>query len=203
MRYEIQTSTLRPGGVAEAEARYAEWLPERAKLSPLGAFWHTEIGTLNQIVQVWPYEDLAHRDRVHAALDERADWLPELDLALSRQAEIWVPAPFMRPLEPRVYGGIFEMRTYTFRPGTMPRVLEVWEKGIHERERLSPLVACWYSDVGALDRFRHVWAYASLDERARIRSESLRLPHWPPPTREWRVGEETAILSAAAFSPIR
>ena len=28
-------------------------LPRREEFSPLGAFWHTEVGPLNEIIHVW------------------------------------------------------------------------------------------------------------------------------------------------------
>ena len=59
MIYEVRTYTLRPGGaVAEFEERFAKRLPLREKHSKLGAFWHTEFGPLNQVIHVYPYDDL-------------------------------------------------------------------------------------------------------------------------------------------------
>jgi hypothetical protein len=66
MIYEVRTYTLRPGSVAEFEERYAKRLPARDKHSKLGAFWHTEFGPLNQVIHVYPYDDLQHRTRVRA-----------------------------------------------------------------------------------------------------------------------------------------
>ena len=67
MLYEVRTYTLQPGTVAEFESRFAKRHPLREKHSKLGAFWHTEIGSLNQVIHVWPYEDLNHRAAVRAA----------------------------------------------------------------------------------------------------------------------------------------
>src|SRR5262244_67918 len=69
MIYEVRTYTLRPGGaVAEFEERFAKRLPLREKHSKLGAFWHTEFGPLNQVIHVYPYDDLAQRTAVREAL---------------------------------------------------------------------------------------------------------------------------------------
>src|SRR5437870_445001 len=79
MIYEVRTYTLRPGGaVAEFEARFAKRLPLREKHSKLGAFWHTEFGPLNQVIHVYPYEDLQQRAAVRAALaqDRERQQLP-------------------------------------------------------------------------------------------------------------------------------
>ena len=63
MIYEVRTYRLKPGSIPECEKRFAEALPHREKYSPLGAFWHTEIGPLNQIIHVWPYGEPARADR--------------------------------------------------------------------------------------------------------------------------------------------
>src|SRR3989442_7241422 len=68
MIYEVRTYTLRPGAVAEFEERFAKRLSLREKHSKLGAFWHTEFGPLNQVIHVYPYDDLQQRTAVRAAL---------------------------------------------------------------------------------------------------------------------------------------
>ena len=55
MIYEVRTYDLKPRAVPEVEKRFGEAYEKRKKHSELAAFWHTEIGPLNQIVHVWPY----------------------------------------------------------------------------------------------------------------------------------------------------
>src|SRR5260370_14462656 len=122
MIYEVRTYTLRPGTVAEFEERYAKRLPLREKHSKLGAFWHTEFGPLNQVIHVYPYDDLGHRTKVRTALAQdaaRAALPGGRDLIVAQEAELMNPAPFMRPLGSRDYGtgNLYEMRTYTYAPG--------------------------------------------------------------------------------------
>jgi len=78
MIYEVRTYTLRTGAVPEFEERYEKRLAARLKHSKLGAFWHTEFGPLNQVIHVYPYDDLDHRTRVRAALatDRERNALP-------------------------------------------------------------------------------------------------------------------------------
>jgi hypothetical protein len=66
MIFEMRTYRLQPGSVPEVEKRFGEALTERVKVSPLGAFFHTEVGPLNHIIHIWPYDDLQHRTRVHS-----------------------------------------------------------------------------------------------------------------------------------------
>ena len=103
MIYEVRTYTLRPGTMAEFEERYAKRLPLREKHSKLGAFWHTEVGPLNQVIHVYPYDDLQQRTAVRTALaqDTARQQLPGGgDLIVAQEAEIMNPAPFMHPLQP-------------------------------------------------------------------------------------------------------
>jgi hypothetical protein len=209
MIYEVRTYTLRPGTLAEFEERYQKRLPLREKHSKLGAFWHTEFGPLNQVVHVYPYDDLQHRTRVRAALaqDAERNRLPGgQDLIVAQEAEIMNPASFMHPLGSRDYGtgNVYEMRTYTCAPGDIPKVLEGWAKAIEARERFSPLAACWTSELGALNKFVHIWVYKDLGERARIR-EASRQPGgaWPPQTGVRPIRQENKLLIPAAFSPMR
>ncbi len=209
MIYEVRTDTLRTGATAEFEERYEKRLPARLKHSPLGAFWHTEFGPLNQVIHVYPYDDLNHRTRVRAALasDPERNAMPGgQDLIVAQEAEIVIPAPFMRPLGSRDYGSgnVYEMRTYTYGPGDLPKVLEAWAKAVPQREELSPLAACWTSELGGLNRFTHIWVYKDCNERDRIRATS-RGPgkNWPPQAGVRPVRQENKLLIPAKFSPVR
>jgi hypothetical protein len=209
MIYEVRTYTLGPGTLAEFEERYEKRLPLRERHSKLGAFWHTEFGPLNQVVHVYPYDELQHRTRVRAAMaaDAERNALPGgQDLIAAQEAEIMNPAPFMRPLGSRDYGtgNVYEMRIYTYAPGDIPKVLEAWGKAIEARERFSPLAACMTSELGALNKFVHVWVYKDLNERARIRDESRRPgTGWPPQAGVRPIRQENKLLIPATFSPVR
>ena len=109
----------------------------------------------------------------------------------------------MEPLGKRQLGPIYEIRTHMYRPGAMPTVLERWAKAIPARTQLSPLAACWYSDLGTLNKFVHIWPYTSLDERTRVRVEAAQLPHWPPDTKELLLTQQNKIVLPAAFSPMQ
>ena len=209
MIYEVRTYTLRAGAVPEFEERYEKRLPQRLKHSKLGAFWHTEFGPLNQVVHVYPYDDLNQRASVRAALAQdpvRAAQMGPGDLIVAQESEIMNPAPFMHALGSRDYGtgNVYEMRTYTYAPGDIPKVLEAWAKVIESRERLSPLAACWTSELGGLNKFVHTWVYKDLAERERVRAAS-RAPGsgWPAQSGVRPVRQENKLLIPASFSPVR
>src|SRR3954471_13050767 len=88
MLYELRTYTLRPGTVAEFEERFAKRLPLREKHSKIGAFWQTDFGPLNQVITVYPYEDLNQRTAVRVAMakDSEMAKLPgSSDLIVSQE----------------------------------------------------------------------------------------------------------------------
>jgi hypothetical protein len=209
MIYEVRTYTLRPGTVAEFEERYQKRLPQRLKHSKLGAFWHTEFGPLNQVIHVYPYDDLNQRASVRAALAAdpvRAQQPGGGDFIVAQESEIMNPAPFMHALGSRDYGtgNVYEMRTYTYAPGDIPKVLEAWAKAVPAREELSPLAACWTSELGGLNKFVHTWVYKDLAERDRVRLAS-RKPGgaWPPQAGVRPIRQENKLLIPASFSPVR
>ena len=95
MIFEMRTYLLKPGTVPQAEEAFATALPPRIKLSRLAGFWHTEVGTLNQIIHIWPYKDLNERDRIRAEAIEKKIWPPKTaEFILEMESKILHPAPF-------------------------------------------------------------------------------------------------------------
>jgi hypothetical protein len=60
------------------------------------------------------------------------------------------------------------------------RHLDAWKDAVPARHALSPLVGAFAALDGEQPRFLNVWAYACLDERARIRAEAVAKGLWPP-----------------------
>ena len=205
MIYEVRTYTLKPGAVPQFEENFAKALPFREKFSQLGAFWHTEIGPLNQVIHVWPYESVEERNSIRAEAVKDPNWPPhnDPDMYVAQESEIFIPAPFMRPLGgDQALGDIYEMRIYTYKTGTMGKVVQIWSESIPHREKFSPLAAGMYSEIGGLNKWIHIWPYKDLAERNRVRAEAAKDPHWPPATREFLVKQENKILVPASFSPM-
>ena len=205
MIYEVRTYTLQPGSVAQFEENFAKALPAREKYSKLGAFWHTDIGPLNQVIHVWPYESVDERNAIRAEASQDPDWPPKNppEMYVTLSSDIYIPAPFMRPMGGgQELGNIYEMRIYTYKNGSMPEVLKRWGAAIPHREEYSPCAAAMYSDLGSLNKWMHVWPYKDMEDRNRIRAEASTSEHWPPPTREFLLSQENKMLIPAAFSPM-
>ncbi len=79
---------------------------------------------------------------------------------------------------------------------------------IAERIKLSPLAFACYSELGGLNRWRHIWAYKDAAERFAVREHARNEGVWPPKRRPARpdpdAGEHAGragILLAAALAP--
>lgn len=204
MIYELRTYTLKVGAVPRVEKLFGERLPVREKHSPLAAFWHTEVGPLNQILHLWPYADLNERARLRAEAAKEPDWPPPiLEDIEHMESEVMVPFPSSPEMKPARLGPIYEMRSYMLQPGSVPKLRERWEAKIAERTRLSPLVAVWTTEVGPLNKLVHIWGYESMEQRAEIRRRAVETGAWPPDAREFILTQENKILLPAAFSPLQ
>ena len=204
MIIEMRTYRLKPGSVAEVENRFGEALRDRVKVSPLGAFFHTEVGPLNRIIHCWPYENLGERTRLRGEAMKLPGWPPKIQEFLEEmESKIIIPAPFSPKLEERRLGNLYEIRTYTMLPGATPTVIEKWAERIEGRTKLSPLAFCGHTELGGLNQWIHVWAYKDAAERFAIRDQARATGAWPPATRGQFVKQENMFVVPAEFSPLR
>lgn len=212
MLYEIRTYDIKPKSLGEVEKRFGEAYEQRKKLSPLAAFFHTEIGPLNQIIHIWPYKDMAERERIRGEAVASGNWPPKIgEFVLNMRTEIYIPFSFSPQITPGKLGPYFEMRTYTFAPGELPKIQKVWEKALPARTKISPLVAVMYAEVGAVNRFTHIWAYPTLDARNETREKAAATGVWPPSAYAKKEGlpdallvsQENKIVMPSAFSPLQ
>ena len=205
MIYEIRTYRLVPGSLADVEKRFGEAYEHRKKYSPLSAFWHTEIGPLNEIIHVWPFQDLGERARVRAEVSKAPNWPPQIaEFVLSMNSEILVPFPFSPQLTPGKIGPFYEMRIYTVKIGSLPDIMKAWEAKLPERVKLSPLAVVGNVDLGEVTRSIHVWAYNSLQQREEVRAKARQMGVWPPGGAPGRLlTQANKIMMPSAFSPMQ
>jgi hypothetical protein len=205
MIYEFRTYTLKPRSLAEVEKRYGEAYEYRKKYSPLTAFWHTEIGPLNEIIHVWGYKDLAERARIRAEASKDANWPPKIrDFVIDQDVEILTPLSFVPDITPGTLGPIFEIRRYSLMAGSLPGVAKRWEGAIGERIKLSPLVLAAGVEFGAANRFVHIWGYKSMDQRLAVREQARKAGIWPPAGGgDELFAQSSKIVMPSAFSPLQ
>jgi len=97
---------------------------------------------------------------------------------------------------------IYELRTYTLAPGKQGEYLKLnSEIGRPIRgDKYGKLEGSWTSEFGTLNQYVHLWAYADLVERERLRGELAKNEAWSrdyvSKIRPLLLAQENKILSA-------
>ena len=214
MIYEFRTYDIKPHSLPEVEKRFGEAYETRKKFSPLAAYWHTEIGPLNQVIHVWPYQDLEERARIRekAIKEGGGKWPPNTAEFMVRQrSEIFFPFDFSPAITPGKQGPFFEMRVYTYATGQLENLTRAWAHALPSRLKYGQPTAILYSELGGLNQFVHIWPYKTLDDRWATRNKARESGTWPPSVAAKKAGlpdyhlvqQENKILMPAAFSPLQ
>jgi len=69
---------------------------------------------------------------------------------------------------------IYEVRTYTVKPRSMPEVVKRFGEKYEQRKKYSELTAFFQVEVGPLNTFMHIWGYKDLEERGKIRAAAVK-----------------------------
>jgi hypothetical protein len=207
MIYDVRTYDLRPHSVAEVEKRLGEAYERRTGGPELAASFHTEIGPLNQIVQIRPHASLEER-----ASAEAASWFPDVgEFVVGERSQLFVPFAISPELRPGTVGPFFEVRTYRYADGDLPKIVAAWEVALPGRLEWGPMVGVWHSEGEGVNTLMHIWPYASLDARWELRAKIREAELWPPMAVARRHGlpgykllhMENKIVVPSAFSPLQ
>lgn len=102
---------------------------------------------------------------------------------------------------------IVEQRTYRVKIGKIPDFLKAVETiGLPVMRRtLGGLIGYFVTEVGPLNEVVHLWAYESLEDRARRREACAAHPDWERflgTVRPLFEHMETRVMTPASFTPI-
>jgi hypothetical protein len=103
---------------------------------------------------------------------------------------------------------IYEMRIYQLKVGCVQRYVEQFEEiGLPIVRRYCTLVGYWIVESGRLNRVVHLWSFKDLEDRRKARERWQQDPEWIeaflPLALPLVETQESTILSAAPFSPLR
>lgn len=208
MYYELATLTLPMGTAAAAATQVQASCTSAESGGELLGCWTTDIGTLNQMLVLRGFPDLAQLQAERARTRASASPLGCGDLAQRLEQHSYQAFPWMAPVRPSAHSGIrgpfYEFRTYGIRPGGLQPTIDLWEQFVPARTRLSPCVIAMVALDGPM-RFTNVWAYPTLDARSRIRAEAVAQGLWPPKGGPAHLTTEmsTMIALPTAASPLQ
>lgn len=103
---------------------------------------------------------------------------------------------------------IVDERTYTIHIGKIPAYLKLYqEEGLEiQKKTLGNLIGYFVTEVGQLSTVVHLWAYDSMEDRAKRRAELAANPAWQAYLAKMQplvTAMENRILTPTAFSPLR
>jgi hypothetical protein len=202
----MRTYTVKPGAVGEYQARFAEAYAVREKYSKLGGMWHTDIGPLNQVIHIWPYESLQQRADIRAASMKDASglWPPKTsELLIQQEVDILDPVKNMQEWgEPQQWGNLYELRMYTYAPGDANKAGATFAESIQARADIYPVAGIFVSQLGNLNRLYQLFPYKSWDHRDEVRAEFRKSGVWPPHADVRAVSQLVRFMEPASFSPL-
>lgn len=179
MLYELAKLTLQIGATPKALVGIKAYVSDaRAKGTLLGC-WASEIGELNKIAVLRGFAEVeALRAERKRAL-ESSNPFGCLDLLTHLETDSYAPFPDLPPIETGAFGPIYEIRTYTLKPGRLPQTIAAWRAALPARVALSRNLIVMHTIDGP-PRFTHIWPYPSLEQRAAIRAKAVSMGVWPP-----------------------
>lgn len=200
--YELTTLEIKVfsnAGVYEALQRT---LPE-AGGRLVGAFV-SDIGPLSQVLLLRVFDDANALADARLRLLLQADPLGCGEWLTALRSEAYALFPFLPLPAPGALGRWYEFRTYGLRQGLLGPTIDAWRDAVPARHALSPLVGAFTALDGDQPRFLNVWAYASLEERSRVRAAAVAQGLWPPKGGPASLTRMSATVCAPlAFSPLR
>ncbi|HLZ02156.1 MAG TPA: NIPSNAP family protein, partial [Bradyrhizobium sp.] len=97
---------------------------------------------------------------------------------------------------------IYELRTYTLKPGAvgdMVKAASTVSRDIRGNN-FGKLEGYWFTEIGPLNQVMHMWSFADLNERARLRAELAKNARWTseyiPLIRPLLVRQEVRLMNA-------
>ncbi|MGQ0663563.1 MAG: NIPSNAP family protein [Pseudomonadota bacterium] len=211
MIVDLRTYNIHPGKLPAYLDLYGRegYAIQTKHLGDCLGYWVAEVGVQNRVVHLWAYPDIAERARRRAAMESDPAWngyRAKSAEFLQRQDNCIVrPAPFW-PLAQQAAGpiAIVDYRIYTLHPGKLGEYFKRYEaEGLTKQVGyLGRCIGYYQSDIGTQSQVISLWAYESVEDRARRRARLQADPGWSgylAGIQPYFVFQETALLRPAPF----
>ncbi|KAI0996045.1 hypothetical protein K3495_g12137 [Podosphaera aphanis] len=184
--HSIVFHEVKPDKVDEYTELVGSWYPKMAgmadnKVNLVGS-WRTEVGDCDTFVHIWEYQRYSG---YHTSLNSIASQpgFPAFDkklksLIYAKRTSLMQEFSFWPTSQPRQLGGVFELRSYTLKPGKLLDWETSWRSGLEARRDVMEGVGAWFVQIGALNTVHHLWQFADLEERKLRREKSWSVEGW-------------------------
>lgn len=169
----------------------------------VGAFV-SDIGDLSRVILLRQFADANAAAEAKLRLLMQANPLGCGEWLVSLKSESYSLFPFLDAPKPGAYGKWYELRTYSLRHGTLAETVGAWKDALPARSAMSPCLGVFTALDGDQPRFLNIWAYDSVDARAKIRGDAVAQGLWPPKGGPANLTKMQSNLCAPlAFSPLK
>eukprot|EP00092_Neocalanus_flemingeri_P017621 GFUD01019064.1.p1 GENE.GFUD01019064.1~~GFUD01019064.1.p1 ORF type:complete len:272 (+),score=74.53 GFUD01019064.1:155-970(+) len=188
--YEIVTDTVIPSqwdSYLQHKKKLVECAASNQQLKgKLMASWTIVTGdTAFKAVHLYKYEQgWTDIDTTRAAIKQDSDYqaLYTAGLPVIRQqfTELTKAFSFWPSPDQREGGNVYDIRSYSLRPGSMYDWSMNWSRGIQYRSavRLDVPYAGLFTQLGQLHTIYHIWCYKSMADRKACREATWHYPEW-------------------------
>ncbi|KAL5015001.1 hypothetical protein ScPMuIL_009271 [Solemya velum] len=212
--YEMQFHSVKPASMEEYLKQFGDFqelLREKGTGANLVGSFTVEIGDQDEAIHIWQYPG-GYPQLNEATEKYRTDKdfiqfrTARNKMLRSRKNQILLAFSFWPEPAPRDGRNIYEMRSYTLKPGTMIEWANNWARGINYRRKDFAPVTGLFSQLGDHHTVHHLWGYTSLQQRKETREAAWQKPGWDecvaytvPLIRHMR----SRILIPTPFSPLQ
>ncbi|MDP4021701.1 NIPSNAP family protein [Methylobacterium sp. NEAU 140] len=204
MLYELAALSCPLLSVASVSAAARAWTDDPEAKGTLVGCWRTEIGALGRLLILRGFEAPEDMTAERRRALMSANPFNAGDVLTGLEMDSYAPFPFLPPLRTGERGAVYELRTYRLKPGGLPATLAAWEAAYPAAK---PYTDHLVVNLYALDgppRITHIWGFASVEERARLRGEAYASGHWPPKGGPDQIAEaHSAVALPEPGSPLR
>ncbi|KAJ2701107.1 hypothetical protein FB645_004769 [Coemansia sp. IMI 203386] len=185
--HELTTHKVKPGCMDQYRDVVAQLYPYIVRnLSPgtkLVGSWETDIGDLDTAIHIWEYQGYPALSKAY--LEYRTDPKYQelhrkmLSFIQERNSQIMLEFQFWPTHPPVSKGGVYELRSYTLKSGTLLEWEQNWRVGVECRKHHEVPMGAWFSQLGDLNQVHHLWQYSDLQVRKEVREAAWSENGWP------------------------
>ena len=200
--YEIATLKTVIFGAGKAGPGLQEWIAA-GKGTLLGAF-APDIGSLNEILLLRSFDSLDDLmvERTRAIMSDNP--MGCVEHLVDMRFDSYKQFDFISEVTAGNFGPVYEFRTYKAKLNGVSVTQDKWRGAMPDRSKYSKLAFAGWGFDGT-PRITQIWPYASLDARAKARSQSVADGKWPAKGGpDWLTPDMTSTIAMPLpFSPMQ
>ncbi|MCA7951394.1 NIPSNAP family protein [Burkholderia seminalis] len=203
MLYELTTLSCPLTDQDGVSRRAHRWVADAGAPGRLLGAWRTEIGELSRIVVLRGFDttDELQHERNRALSAGQPFGIESASVRLTMES--YALFPFLPEIEPRVFGGFYEIRRYWLKAGGIAPTISAWERAVGPAKDYTSHLVCNMYALDGPPRIAHIWGFPSLEERMALRKRHYAAGLWPPAGGPEQIERATSTIALPeAWSPL-